>query len=291
MIKQQINEQIKELAKNEFTTDTGIIKKGLDTFYKYISKDIHEFLLENKVEECVDRVAKDLDMTEEQVLYLALDTYKAFILNITLAQRLRNIKVGEYVHDFNNMEIRKVYKEVSVHDILEQNRLNLIQEQESIIDNAIDSAVIKGREGRGCVFVKSAGNGAGAITYPGNYGPQVLAVANMTQDGTLKSNSSYGENMFIAAPGTYILSTVLENQTDYKTGTSMACPHVAGVAALILERNPRLSAVKVREIMARNAKKIGSYSYSKTKVYGTWNEHYGYGLVDAYNSVINTPRN
>ena len=71
----------------------------------------------------------------------------------------------------------------------------------------------------------------------------------------------------------------------------MACPHVAGVAALILERNPRLSAVKVREIMARNAKKIGSYSYSKTKVYGTWNEHYGYGLVDAYNSVINTPRN
>ena len=160
-----------------------------------------------------------------------------------------------------------------------------------IIDNAIDSAVIKGREGRGCVFVKSAGNGAGAITYPGNYGPQVLAVANITQDGTLKSNSSYGENMFIAAPGTYILSTVLKNQTDYKTGTSMACPHVAGVAALILERNPRLSAVKVREIMARNAKKIGSYSYSKTKVYGTWNEHYGYGLVDAYNSVINTPRN
>ena len=140
MIKQQIQQQIKELAKEEFTTSEHIIKKGLDTFYKYISKDIHEFLLENKVEECVDRVAKDLDMTEEQVLYLALDTYKAFILNITLAQRLRNIKVGEYVHDFNNMEIRKVYKEVSVSDILEQNRLNLIQEQESIIDNAIDKA-------------------------------------------------------------------------------------------------------------------------------------------------------
>ena len=124
MIKQQINEQIKELAKNEFTTDTGIIKKGLDTFYRYIDRDIHEFLLENKVEECVDRVAKDLDMNEEEVLYLALDTYKAFILNITLAQRLRNIKVGEYVYDFNLSTCRKIIKEPTVSDILEQNRLN-----------------------------------------------------------------------------------------------------------------------------------------------------------------------
>lgn len=141
MIKQQINEQIKELAKNEFTTEEGIIKKGLDTFYKYIGmKDMHEFLLENKVEECVDKVAKELDMNEEEVLYLALDTYKAFILNITLSQRLAKVKVGEYVYNFNSMEVKKVYKQVSVHDILEQNRLNLIQEQESIIDNAIDKA-------------------------------------------------------------------------------------------------------------------------------------------------------
>ena len=138
MIKQQ--QQIEKLAKEEFTTSEHIIKKGLDTFYKYVSKDIHEFLLENKVEECVDRVAKELDMTEEEVLYLALDTYKAFILNITLAQRLRNIKVGEYVYNFNSMEVKRVYKEVSVHDILEQNRLNLIQEQESIIDNGIAKA-------------------------------------------------------------------------------------------------------------------------------------------------------
>ena len=140
MIKQQIHEKIKELAKNEFTTHTGIIKKGLDIFYKYIRKDIHEFLLKNKVEECVDRVAKELDMTEEEVLYLALDTYKAFILNITLAQRLAKVEVGEYVYNFNSMEVKKVYKQVSVHDILEQNRLNLIAEQEAIIDNGIAKA-------------------------------------------------------------------------------------------------------------------------------------------------------
>ena len=136
----KINEQIRELAKDEFTTEEGLIKKGLDILYRYIGKDIHEFLLKNKVEECVSKVAKHLDMTEEEVLYLALDTYKAFILNITLPQRLAKVKVGEYVYNFNSMEVKRVYKEVSVHDILEKNRLDLIAEQEQIIDSAIEKA-------------------------------------------------------------------------------------------------------------------------------------------------------
>lgn len=135
-----IKQQIKELAKDEFTSEEGIIKKGLDIFYKYIGKDIHEFLLKNEVEECVAKVSKHLEMNEEEVLYLALDTYKAFILNITLAQRLAKVKVGEYVYNFNSMEVKRVYKEVSVHDILEKNRLDLIAEQELIIDSAIDKA-------------------------------------------------------------------------------------------------------------------------------------------------------
>ena len=136
----KIHEQIKELAKDEFTTEEGLIKKGIDIFYKYIGKNIHQFLLKNEVEECVSRVAKHLDMNEEGVLYLALDTYNALILNITLAQRLKNIRVGEYVYDFNSMEVKRVYKEVSIHDILEKNRLDLIAEQEAIIDSAIAKA-------------------------------------------------------------------------------------------------------------------------------------------------------
>ena len=64
---------------------------------------------------------------------------------------------------------------------------------------------------------------------------------------------------------------------------------MSGVAALILERNPKLSAAKVREIIARNAKKVGTKAYSINKKYGTWNEYYGYGLVDAYKAVLNTP--
>ena len=73
-----------------------------------------------------------------------------------------------------------------------------------LIMEAIDSAVTKGREGKGCVLVKSAGNTSGSITFPGNYKPSVLAVANMTVDGSLRYSSCYGSNMFITAPGTNI---------------------------------------------------------------------------------------
>lgn len=159
-----------------------------------------------------------------------------------------------------------------------------------LVDNAIAAAVTQGREDKGCVFVKSAGNTSGAISYPGDYGPDVLAVANMTANGTLESFSAHGPNLFVTAPGTNILSTLPNNKIGKMTGTSMACPHVAGVAALILERNPQLTAEMVRKIIAENAKKVGSIAYDEIKEYGTWNEYYGYGLVDAAQSVINTPR-
>lgn len=162
--------------------------------------------------------------------------------------------------------------------------------QNDMLEEAIDNAVSKGREGKGCVFVKSAGNTGGPISYPGDYSQDVLAVANMKIDGSLDRLSGYGPNLLVTAPGSDILSTMPDNQVAKKSGTSMACPHVAGLAALILERNPSLTAKKVREIIAKNTKKVGTVPYSTNKAYGTWNEHYGYGLIDAYKAVINTPR-
>ena len=69
----------------------------------------------------------------------------------------------------------------------------------------------------------------------------------------------------------------------------MACPHVAGVAALVLERNPELTVTQVNSIINGNAKKLSGVNFNVTKADGSWNNEYGYGLVDAYNSVINTP--
>ncbi|MCD8385264.1 MAG: S8 family serine peptidase [Bacteroidales bacterium] len=160
-----------------------------------------------------------------------------------------------------------------------------------LIENAIDSAVCRGRQGKGCIFVKSAGNTGDSITFPGGYSEDVIAVGNLTSAGIINDGSCHGPNLLVCAPGTDILSTVLNDAIDYNTGTSMACPHVSGVAALILERNPNLTAQQVRAIMASNAKKVGPLSYDTVKAYGTWNEYYGYGLIDAYQSIINTPRN
>ena len=67
-------------------------------------------------------------------------------------------------------------------------------------------------------------------------------------------------------------------------GTSAACPHVAGVAALILSINPTLTQKQVRDIIESTARKVGSYSYATTtgRPNGTWNNEMGYGLIDAY---------
>ena len=169
-------------------------------------------------------------------------------------------------------------------------------EPNEFVEEAIYYAVFRGREGKGCVFVNSAGNcirPRGSLTYPAKLCEDVLAVANITNDGLLSVTSCVGANLFVSAPGSYILSTIRGNRYKFDSGTSMACPHVAGLAALILERNPSLTAREVREIIARNTKKVGDipYEYIAIKKYGTWNPCYGYGLIDAYKAVLNTPRN
>ena len=69
----------------------------------------------------------------------------------------------------------------------------------------------------------------------------------------------------------------------------MACPHVAGVAALVLERNSELTVNQVNSIICSNTKKLSGVNFNVTKPDGSWNNEYGYGLVDAYNSVTHTP--
>ena len=161
-------------------------------------------------------------------------------------------------------------------------------EQPQIVE-AIDSAMTRGRNGKGCIIVKSAGNGGyNSITFPGSGG--VMAIANLRKFGDRRDSgetaSNYGQEMFLSAPGTEILSTIPGNLIDIFTGTSMAAPHVAGVAALMLERNPSLTVWQVREILARTAKKLDSMGLDINNTYGLWNEYFGYGLVDAYEAVL-----
>lgn len=157
------------------------------------------------------------------------------------------------------------------------------------IKQAIDAALTYGRNGKGCIVVKSAGNTGESITFPGNYREEIIAVGNIKNSGYINNSSCHGENLLLCAPGTDILSTLLNNSSGYMTGTSMAAPHVSGVAALILDRNPNLTNEEVREILATNTTKLNHIRFNKTKKYGSWDEYYGYGLLNAYKCVVNTP--
>lgn len=158
------------------------------------------------------------------------------------------------------------------------------------IDESIQNAFRYGRNGKGCVIVFASGNRySNNVSYPANCNDTILVVGAIDSTGVKRPSSNYGTGLDIVAPGDNILSTLPNDSAGYKSGTSMACPHVSGVAALILERNSELTVNQVNCIINGNAKKIPGVNFNVTKPNGLWNNKYGYGLVDAFNSVQNTP--
>ena len=192
------------------------------------------------------------------------------------------------------------------------------------IDDAIKNALTKGRNGKGCVVVFATGNSNNKVLYPANSNPDIIAVGAMSPCGERKNPSScdkedwwgscYGNELDVMAPGVLISTTDIStidyegregynphsplnppiipdfDNTDYTNsfgGTSSACPHVAGVAALILSVNPDLTAKQVADIIEQTAQKVGGYNYQNTytRPNGTWNNEMGYGLVDAYKAL------
>lgn len=86
---------------------------------------------------------------------------------------------------------------------------------------------------KGGVVIFAAGNDNIAMGAPAEY-DQVIAVGSVASNGTKSTFSNYGDWVDVCAPGTTIMSTVPGNQYQTMSGTSMACPHVSGVAALIV---------------------------------------------------------
>ena len=80
-------------------------------------------------------------------------------------------------------------------------------------------------------------------TYPASYDlPNIVSVAAINSRGNMAGFSNYGATQVdVAAPGVNILSTVRNGRYSSFSGTSMACPHVAGVAGLIATQYPDIS--------------------------------------------------
>ena len=125
------------------------------------------------------------------------------------------------------------------------------------------------------LFVAAAGNdGADNDTwpyYPASYDlPNVISVASTDAEDDLSYFSNYGVNsVHIAAPGSDILGAYPGDAYREMSGTSMASPHVAGVAALIKAVNPDYPPELIREVLLASARRVDTLAW------------YDFGIVDA----------
>jgi subtilisin family serine protease len=114
----------------------------------------------------------------------------------------------------------------------------------------------------GIVVVAAAGNETNdndvKPTYPASYDvPNVISVAAIDSKGLLASFSNFGaRSVNVAAPGVFIWSTFPFGFYFFLDGTSMAAPHVSGVAALMYSRNPNLRPAQVVSILRNSVKRI-----------------------------------
>lgn len=108
--------------------------------------------------------------------------------------------------------------------------------------------------------------------YPAAY-PEVLSVSATDYNMQKASFSNYGDYIDVMAPGESIASTYPDNQYAALSGTSMASPHVAALAALIRSVNPDLKNTEVMDIIRKNVIDLGDKGRDK---------YYGYGQIDVY---------
>ncbi len=126
----------------------------------------------------------------------------------------------------------------------------------------------------GVVIIASAGNNPERVGYPAAY-ESVIAVGAVTRHDQRADFSGTGNALELVAPGVSIWSTGLNNTYRRGTGTSMAAPHVAGLAGLILSKAD-ITPEQVRKAMIRGADDLGTPGY---------NEEYGYGRINVYNTL------
>jgi uncharacterized repeat protein (TIGR01451 family) len=133
----------------------------------------------------------------------------------------------------------------------------------------------------GVVVVASTGNG-GPLGAPAMF-RGVIGVGATTGADVRWPSSTFDRTQWgwwkpdVMAPGAGVTSTVPGGGFGRLTGTSMAAPHVAGVAALMRQARPGLAPAEVRDVLTRTARPLGPEPRA---------DNSGYGQIDAYAAVL-----
>lgn len=124
--------------------------------------------------------------------------------------------------------------------------------------------IIEKSNDAGALFVAAAGNDSTdndtRPIYPASFDvANILSVTAIDNRGQLARFANYGkQSIDVAAPGANVYSTVLKNEYQYMSGTSMAAPFVAGAAVLLLAKEPELTALQIKERIMTTAKPLES---------------------------------
>jgi serine protease len=149
--------------------------------------------------------------------------------------------------------------------------------------------------GKGVTIVAATGNNNGAVSYPAAYDNYVIAVGATAYGGVRANYSNYGNSIDVVAPGgdgndrnrdgyvdgilqqTLVSGTLNSFGYHFYTGTSMATPHVAAAAALLLSVKPSLSPAQIQALLEETAHDLGSAGFD---------QYYGHGLINIKEALL-----
>jgi len=137
----------------------------------------------------------------------------------------------------------------------------------AILDKSVQAAIDKG-----VTVVAAAGNSSRGYSYPASF-DRVVSVAAVDKDNKHAYFSNVNDKLSLSAPGVDVMSTFKGGLYRSMSGTSMACPHVAGGAAVYLSEFPKASPAGVRNALMDSSKNLGD----KTQ--------YGSGILQTYDLV------
>lgn len=183
---------------------------------------------------------------------------------LKVADKVNGVQMGPYISDISDA----IRDAVNIYGCSVIN-LSLGADKEYFrLREAVNYAVSKG-----AVIVSSSGNDySSTLRYPASY-KNVIGVSAVDSSGKWAAFSNYNEGVDVSAPGNsvFVLSNMGYNAYTYKSGTSFASPHVAGICAAMLSANPELSRNEIESIIKKCA-----VDDEKNDGYDVY---YGYGIA------------